>query len=94
MSHYALPAMDEKVQHKGVIIEPKPVESGGEPGWIAGCVLVIHLGNDTKTQPIESAIVLPTREEAVIASIELGKRQIDGSPLRASRPADEPYTGR
>jgi hypothetical protein len=80
--------MDEEVQYKSVIIEPRPVESGGKPGRIAGCVLVKHFGNVTHTRTIDSEIILPTREEAVFASIELCKHQIDGSPLPASVPAD------
>ncbi len=81
--HDTLLAMDEVVQYKGVNIEPRPTKSGGKPGWISGCSLELHLGNETRTLTVDSADVLPTREEAVIESIELGKRQIDRSPLLA-----------
>ena len=70
--------MDEAVQYRDAIIKPSPRKSDGEPGWKAGCWVEIPRDNKvTDTQAMDSLPVLPTREEAVIKSIELGEREID-----------------
>jgi hypothetical protein len=72
-------------EYKGCVIEANPKELADGTGWTEDYNIEIHHGDRVDVQTMIGQRTFASRDEAIAACIEAGKRQIDRSPLLRTR---------